>query len=147
MLSLSTHMPAALERSGNVSRTMDWDEGRSLLEAMVFSIACAFMLVALRLLTHSPGGKEHEYGHEARWLLQLLKRRRSVFPKDFNGRPVPQDAVDLLLEAANQAPSHGNTEPWRFVVLGANVALHPACLPISTAPRGRSVVAPRGDSN
>ena len=29
--------------------------------------------------------------------------------------PVPDSVVDELLEAANWAPSHGHTEPWRFV--------------------------------
>ncbi len=26
--------------------------------------------------------------------------------------------VEAMLEAANWAPTHGKTEPWRFVVLG-----------------------------
>lgn len=31
---------------------------------------------------------------------------------------VPRDVVDGILEAANWAPTHGKTEPWRFVVAG-----------------------------
>ena len=48
--------------------------------------------------------------------LELIKRRRSVFPKDFSGQRVPRAALEQCLEAANWAPTHGKTEPWRFVV-------------------------------
>jgi len=57
---------------------------------------------------------------------QLLRRRRSVFPKDYTGAPVPRPVIERALEAANWAPTHGKTEPWRFVVFaGAALdALH-----------------------
>lgn len=29
-----------------------------------------------------------------------------------------REAVETLLDAANWAPCHGKTEPWRFVVIG-----------------------------
>ena len=29
-----------------------------------------------------------------------------------------RSVVEQLLEAANWAPTHGRTEPWKFVVLG-----------------------------
>lgn len=29
-----------------------------------------------------------------------------------------RSVVETMLEAANWAPTHGKTEPWRFVVLG-----------------------------
>ncbi|GLC72645.1 hypothetical protein PLESTF_001274100 [Pleodorina starrii] len=50
-------------------------------------------------------------------VLSLIKKRRSVFPKDYSGDKVPREQVEMLLEAANWAPTHGQTEPWRFVVL------------------------------
>ena len=50
--------------------------------------------------------------------LALLKKRRSIFPKDYNGkgRAVSERDVRLMLEAATWAPTHKRTEPWRFVV-------------------------------
>ena len=50
--------------------------------------------------------------------LALLKKRRSIFPKDYNGRgrAVSEADVRLMLEAATWAPTHKRTEPWRFVV-------------------------------
>ena len=49
-------------------------------------------------------------------LLRHIKARRSVFPKDYTGEPVPKEVVQSMLEAANWAPTHGKTEPWRFAV-------------------------------
>jgi nitroreductase len=34
------------------------------------------------------------------------------------GGTVSKHDITALLEAANWAPTHGKTEPWRFVVLG-----------------------------
>jgi nitroreductase len=33
-----------------------------------------------------------------------------------NGKRVPDDQVKELLQLANWAPTHGRTEPWRFIV-------------------------------
>merc|ERR1712198_669839 len=49
--------------------------------------------------------------------LSLIKARRSVTPKDLSGEPLSKEQVELVLEAANWAPSHNGTEPWRFTVL------------------------------
>ncbi len=35
---------------------------------------------------------------------------------------VSQEEVTQLLEAANWAPTHGKTEPWRFAVLASREA-------------------------
>lgn len=47
----------------------------------------------------------------------LIRRRRTVKPDDMDSsRPVPHDLLATLLENATWAPSHGLTEPWKFVV-------------------------------
>ena len=48
--------------------------------------------------------------------LRSIRQRHSV--RLFTARPVSQDELDLLLDAANQAPSAHNQQSWRFVVLG-----------------------------
>uniref|UniRef100_A0A7S2TMF8 Nitroreductase domain-containing protein n=1 Tax=Lotharella oceanica TaxID=641309 RepID=A0A7S2TMF8_9EUKA len=48
---------------------------------------------------------------------KLIASRRSIFPKDYNGKAVPRGVIERMLEAANWAPTHGKTEPWRFVVI------------------------------
>jgi nitroreductase len=47
---------------------------------------------------------------------KLIADRRSVYPKQYNGVPVDDSIVTQMLENANWAPTHGLTEPWRFVV-------------------------------
>lgn len=48
---------------------------------------------------------------------QLMRDRRSVFPAQFvPGQKVDDDIIRQILENATWAPSHGQTEPWHFVV-------------------------------
>lgn len=47
---------------------------------------------------------------------QLIERRRSVKPAFYNQKPVDDKIVRQMLENAKWAPTHGMTEPWRFVV-------------------------------
>ena len=50
-------------------------------------------------------------------LLHTIQQRRSVPIKEIDpNQPVEKAHLDLMLEAANWAPSHGQTEPWRFSV-------------------------------
>ncbi|UOY08131.1 nitroreductase [Muricauda sp. SCSIO 64092] len=50
-------------------------------------------------------------------IFELIKKRRSVFPVQYNDKPVQRETIEQLLEAANWAPNHKRTEPWRFKVL------------------------------
>jgi nitroreductase len=45
----------------------------------------------------------------------VIKTRRSV--RRFLKRAVPEDALERVLEAARMAPSGGDRQPWRFVVV------------------------------
>ncbi|MRI00626.1 nitroreductase [Kriegella sp. EG-1] len=47
----------------------------------------------------------------------LIKRRRSVFPVQYIDKEIAKADIERILEAANWAPSHRKTEPWRFKVL------------------------------
>jgi nitroreductase len=46
----------------------------------------------------------------------LIRNRRSVFPKDYTGEKIDDNIISQLLENANWAPTHKLTEPWRFKV-------------------------------
>jgi nitroreductase len=48
-------------------------------------------------------------------LSDAIRTRRMV--RAFDGRPVPPEVVDGLVDLARRAPSAGNTQPWSFVVL------------------------------
>jgi len=47
---------------------------------------------------------------------ELIRSRRSVYPKDFSGAPVDDAIVRQMIENATWAPTHKLTEPWHFVV-------------------------------
>ena len=46
----------------------------------------------------------------------IISNRRSIFPIQFSGKEVTDSQIHELFEAANWAPSHRRTEPWRFKV-------------------------------
>lgn len=48
-------------------------------------------------------------------LMKLVSSRRSI--RRFQTRPVPEDAVDKILDVAMQAPSGFNMQPWEFFVV------------------------------
>ena len=51
-------------------------------------------------------------------LKQVIENRRSTKPALVNGKKINDSIVQQLLELADWAPTHGHTEPWRFVVYG-----------------------------
>lgn len=50
-------------------------------------------------------------------IFDLIKNRRSVFPAQYNSKPIAKALIVKILEAANWAPNHKKTEPWRFKVI------------------------------
>ena len=50
-------------------------------------------------------------------IFDLIKKRRSIFPVQYNDTPVLKADIEKVLEAANWAPNHKCTEPWRFKVI------------------------------
>ena len=48
---------------------------------------------------------------------EIIKSRRSVFPAQYNNEPIDREEIMKILEAANWAPTHRRTEPWRFKVI------------------------------
>ena len=50
-------------------------------------------------------------------IFDVIRNRRSVFPAQYNDTPIAKETILKVLEAANWAPSHRKTEPWRFKVM------------------------------
>ncbi|WP_035095862.1 nitroreductase family protein [Aquimarina megaterium] len=48
---------------------------------------------------------------------EIIRRRRSVFPAQYNSKTVSKELINMLLENANWAPTHKLTQPWRFKVV------------------------------
>jgi len=53
---------------------------------------------------------------KAKMISETIKTRRAVFPAQYNNQPITKDEIRNVLEAANWAPTHKKTEPWRFKV-------------------------------
>lgn len=47
----------------------------------------------------------------------LIKDRRTIYPEQFSTRKVHKELVEALLNNAIWAPTHGLTQPWRFIVV------------------------------
>lgn len=54
--------------------------------------------------------------------LQCLMTRRSV--RSYTDKPISKQELELLIRAAQQAPSAHNTQPWVFLSLTAHETLH-----------------------
>jgi len=51
----------------------------------------------------------------SRIVLQVIRRRRTV--REFQAVPIPSSHITKILEAACQAPTAGNQQPWRFLIV------------------------------
>ena len=48
-------------------------------------------------------------------VLEAVKTRRSI--RKYRPEPIPDDKLEMIFEAARQAPSAGNRQPWHFIVV------------------------------
>ncbi|MCL5995282.1 MAG: nitroreductase family protein [Chloroflexi bacterium] len=48
-------------------------------------------------------------------VMECIKQRRSI--RSFLPKPVPQETIEIVLQAATWAPSAGNWQSWRFIVV------------------------------
>ncbi len=46
----------------------------------------------------------------------MIRERRTIYPEQFSERKVHREQIELILNNAQWAPTHGNTQPWRFKV-------------------------------
>lgn len=49
--------------------------------------------------------------------LEVIAKRRAIYPDRFNNKEIKPEEVSRLLEVARFAPTHKLTEPWRFRVI------------------------------
>ncbi len=58
-----------------------------------------------------------EFNYNTEQISALIKNRRSIYPNQYElGKVVPDEIIWQILENANHAPNHKQTEPWRFIV-------------------------------
>jgi len=49
-------------------------------------------------------------------ILDAIQNRRATFQAQFSNREIEEQDIWTILNAANAAPTHKRTQPWRFVV-------------------------------
>jgi nitroreductase len=49
-------------------------------------------------------------------ITDLIRSRRSIMPEQYSDRKVHREQIELILNNAIWAPTHGLTQPWRFKV-------------------------------
>lgn len=55
--------------------------------------------------------------YDVEQLNSIIKNRRSIYPYQYEkGKVIPDEIIWQILENANRAPNHKQTEPWRFTV-------------------------------
>ncbi len=54
--------------------------------------------------------------HNLSEITAVIKDRRTIYPEFFSDRKVHKEQIELLLNNAIWAPTHGMTQPWRFKV-------------------------------
>jgi nitroreductase len=55
------------------------------------------------------------YTAEQEYLFDIIKNRRTV--RDFKPTPVPKEHILKILDMARSAPTSGNQQPWKFLVV------------------------------
>lgn len=59
--------------------------------------------------------QEEKVEEDGNPVIEAIKGRRSV--RYYKPDPLPRELVEKVIEAGNWAPSAGNLQPWRFVVV------------------------------
>lgn len=54
--------------------------------------------------------------HNLSEVIEVIKDRRTIFPEFYSDRKVHKEQIEMLLNSAIWAPTHGMTQPWRFKV-------------------------------
>ena len=57
------------------------------------------------------------FNYDIEQINEVIKNRHSTYPRQYEkGKAIPDEIIWQILENANRAPNHKQTEPWRFKV-------------------------------
>ncbi|EAR85243.1 nitroreductase (macronuclear) [Tetrahymena thermophila SB210] len=101
-------------------RAEDQDQQMDLLIDLLITCFVTILSCSYYILTQSnkdtPQQQQQPKIDEPKILESIMKKRRSITPKDYNDQLIDDQDIHHILECANTAPTHGKNEPWRFVV-------------------------------
>lgn len=73
------------------------------------------LLAPLFLFGKIPEASARDESSPVQAIFDVFKTRRSV--RKYKSTPVPKEHIEQILQAAASAPSAGNQQPWRFLVI------------------------------
>lgn len=85
------------------------------------AISLILALLFRRMGLNNPAAKNStNNGFDKEKTFDLIRSRRTIMPKEYvtDGK-LTADEISLILEAANWAPTHQKTEPWRYVIISS----------------------------
>lgn len=56
-------------------------------------------------------------------ITDIIRDRRTIYPEQYSTRKIHKEQIELLLNNAIWAPTHGMTQPWRFIVFQENALI------------------------
>lgn len=75
-------------------------------------IILCFLIV---LTTLSAQDKIIKYSSDQEYLFKIFETRRSI--RNFKDQPIPKEHLEKILHIATTAPTSGNQQPWKFLVI------------------------------
>ncbi len=77
-------------------------------------LAVAVVILSVKLVRDN-GSKSEDTGNSSSSVMENILTRTSI--RDYQEKPVEDEKVEQMLRAAMAAPSAGNKQPWRFIVI------------------------------
>lgn len=107
-------------------------KSRTVLVAAVLALTLASFAAIPNSGSGEPAGRERSimpsgqeaaapYTEQQEYLFEIIKSRRTV--RDFRPDPVPREHILKILDMARSAPTSGNQQPWKFLIVQDRVKL------------------------
>ena len=90
-------------------------EKRMKRKALIIFITFVFLITTGPGLHSSGKTGKTEYTPDQEFMFKVFKTRRSV--RKFKSDPVPEDHIRTIIDMARTAPTSGNQQPWKFLVI------------------------------
>jgi len=71
--------------------------------------------VFLCLLVNCEQHSKEPYSQEQQYLFSMFENRRSV--RGYKSDPIPDEQIEKIIDIARTAPTSGNQQPWKFLVI------------------------------
>ncbi len=78
-------------------------------------LAVALVILSIKIARDSGNGKSERSESSASSSMENILTRTSI--RDYQDKPVEDEKIEQMLRAAMAAPSAGNKQPWRFIVI------------------------------